>query len=208
MNIIPVTPKRLDSAARVLARAFFDDPMIRWCVGGDVTDRPALEELDTACFRIVNVANTEGGWMWETEDGAGTVVWLPPEATSTFQEDDVAMRPAIARIVDDPERYNVFWDWLNAFIPDEPTWFLDQIGVEPDRQGEGIGRALIEHGLEMSRAAGQPAYLETGARRNVAYYESFGFRVVHEGDAPDGGPHIWFMQLEAPTGSSGTHVWH
>jgi predicted N-acetyltransferase YhbS len=73
---------------------------------------------------------------------------------------------------------------------------LDQIAVEPTRQGEGIGRALIEHGLAMSQAAGQGAYLETGNPRNVAYYERFGFRTQHEGDAPGSGPHIWFMLAE------------
>jgi len=143
---------------------------------------------------VVNSLNVKEGWMWEIEGGAGAAVWLPPEATASFPEDDLATRPAIAALTDDGgARYNAFWDWLNSHIPNEPLWFLDQIAVEPTRQGEGIGSALIEHGLEMSRTAGQGAYLETGNRLHVAYYERFGFRVLLEGDAPDGGPHIWFM---------------
>ena len=39
-----------------------------------------------------------------------------------------------------------------------------------------------------------PAFLETGNPRNVPYYERFGFRVIDEGDAPGGGPRIWFMR--------------
>jgi predicted N-acetyltransferase YhbS len=61
-------------------------------------------------------------------------------------------------------------------------------------QGRGLGRALVRHGLARARADGCPAFLETGTPRNVPFYESFGFQVVGEQQAPDGGPAIWFMQ--------------
>ena len=48
----------------------------------------------------------------------------------------------------------------------------------------------------MAREMGEAAFLETGNPRNVAYYERFGFRTVDDGDAPGGGPHIWFMRWE------------
>lgn len=198
MRIVPVTPDRLPAAAGVMGRGFLDDPMMRWSVGNDRASRQGLEDLFTAYFRVVNPPNVESGWMWETEDGAGAAVWLPPDATAAFAEADEATRPAIAALTTDGgKRYDAFWDWLNTHIPDEPVWFLDQIAVEPKRQGEGIGRALIEHGLAMSQAAGQGAYLETGNELNVAYYERFGFRVHEEGDTPGGGPHIWFMLRNA-----------
>ena len=197
MRVIRVTSQRQDAAAGVLARAFLDDPMMRWSMGGDLTDRPGLGERFTAYFRTVNAPNVDAGWVWETEDGSGAAVWLPPEATASFLEDDLATRPAIAGFTDDPGRYGEFWDWLDSHIPDEPMWFLDQIGVEPDHQGHGTGRALVDHGLRMARSAGLAAYLETGTLRNVTYYETFGFRVVHEGNAPGDGPHIWFMQTES-----------
>jgi len=194
---VPVTKERLPEVAGVMGRGFVDDPMMRWSVGGDVTDVRRLEERYTAYFRVVNPQNVEEGWMWETQDGTGAAVWLPPDATAEFAKADEATRPAIAALTDDGGMRNSrFWDWLNSHIPDEPLWFLDQIAVEPARQGEGIGRALIEHGLAMSQAAGQGAYLETGNPRNVAYYERFGFRTQHEGDAPGSGPHIWFMLAE------------
>ena len=31
---------------------------------------------------------------------------------------------------------------------------------------------------------------------NVGYYERFGFHTVVDEDAPDGGPHIWFMRRD------------
>jgi hypothetical protein len=50
------------------------------------------------------------------------------------------------------------------------------------------------HGLDLARADGWPAFLETSTPRNVPFYRSLGFQVVDEQRAPDGGPMIWFMQ--------------
>ena len=115
-----------------------------------------------------------------------------------FTATDAATRPAIARLTDDGgARYAAFWDWLGDHATAEPAWFLDILGVDPARQGEGIGRALIEAGLAAVRADAMPAVLETANPRNVAYYERFGFELAEERDAPGGGPHVWFMRRPA-----------
>lgn len=195
MEIVLIRPEGLPQAAGVLARAFLDDPMVRWPLGGPLEDGEEPESLLTTFFIEINRGSVEMEMMWRTGDGRGVVVWLTPEATASFEEDDQVIRPRIAGLTGDGgKRYAVFWDWIASHVPEEPTWFLDQIGVEPSHQGEGIGAALIEHGLAMASTAGQPAFLETGNARNVAYYERFGFEVVSDGDAPDGGPHIWFMR--------------
>jgi len=59
---------------------------------------------------------------------------------------------------------------------------------------------LVEFGLNLARADDAGAFLETGTPRNVPYYERFGFRIVDDTDAPDGGPHIWFMRFD-PAGT-------
>lgn len=97
---------------------------------------------------------------------------------------------------DDGARYATQWDWVEEHLPEEPCWFLEVIGVDPARQGLGLGTALIHHGLQVAREEGLPAFLETANPRNVAYNERFGLHVVEEGDAPGGGPHFWFMRLD------------
>lgn len=193
MNVIPVTPDRLPVAAGVLGRAFLDDPMVRWGLGGDHD----LDARMTRYFEIINADAVERGWVWETADGNGVAVWLPPAATEAFAEDEAATRPGILPLTDDHgRRYAVFWDWVETHVPDEPMWFLDQIAVEPSRQGSGLGTILLHHCLGMADGAGQPAMLETGNPRNVAYYERFGFRVFAAEEAPDGGPVLWFMRRD------------
>lgn len=68
------------------------------------------------------------------------------------------------------------------------------MAVAPAAQGQGLGRALVTHGLDQARAEGSTAFLETGTPRNVPFYQSLGFQVVDQQQAPDGGPVIWFMQ--------------
>jgi predicted N-acetyltransferase YhbS len=75
-------------------------------------------------------------------------------------------------------------------------WLLDSIAVVPEAQGRGLGRALIETGLARARADGTGAFLSTGTPRNVSIYGRCGFRVVEDVDAPEGGPHIWFMRWD------------
>jgi ribosomal protein S18 acetylase RimI-like enzyme len=98
---------------------------------------------------------------------------------------------------DDGDRYQRLWDWVEERAPDEPLWYLDTLAVDPARQGEGLGKTLVQFGLAQASQAGLPAFLETATERNVAFYETLGFRVVDEGNVPGGGPRIWFMQRDS-----------
>jgi GNAT superfamily N-acetyltransferase len=171
------------------AAAFSDDPMIRWPMP-DAT--PAmLQEL----FRVILTPYLEFGVLWKIHGCDGGAAWLPPGVTGRFDEIEQAARAAINPLTGDGgARYATFWDWLGAHLPGEPCWFLDLVAVAPAAQGQGLGRALVTHGLNLARADGCPAFLETGTPRNVPFYQSLGFQIVDKQRAPDDGPVIWFMQ--------------
>lgn len=197
LSIARVTPERLPAIASMLGRAFAHDPMLRWPLRD--TDEPAVQVGHY--FRALNEGFVPLGVLWEAGDGLGAALWLPPGEAGRLAEIDLASRPKVHELTDDGgRRHDAFWDWIESRVPDEPLWFLDHLGVDPSRQGEGTGAALIEFGLERARADGTAAFLETGNPRNLAYYERFGFRVMEEGDAPLGGPHIWFMRCEPRAG--------
>jgi GNAT superfamily N-acetyltransferase len=111
-----------------------------------------------------------------------------------LEQVNVVIWPEVVGLTDDGgDRFHRFWSWLESFVPSEPHWMLD-MGRQPDPAREGIGSALVR--WRRARADGVPAFLETSKARNVPYYERFGFRTATEEDAPDGGPHIWFMRLD------------
>lgn len=86
-----------------------------------------------------------------------------------------------------------FGDWLGA----------GPVAVRPDRQGRGIGRALVEAALERARRLGAPGCVLVG---DPAYYGRFGFTaregLTHEG-VPD--PYVMGLSLGAPVPAETVH---
>jgi GNAT superfamily N-acetyltransferase len=97
---------------------------------------------------------------------------------------------------DDGGRHERLWEWVAMKASSDSCWHLDSVGVEPGWQGRGIGSALIQFALGQARATNHPMLLETGTPRNVPLYQRVGFDIVEEDDAPEGGPHVWFMRFE------------
>ena len=94
-------------------------------------------------------------------DGAGIAVWIPPDA----REEHEAIGPAPPGDGDgDPGRSRRapcrVLGWVGEHEPPEPLLYLSHIGVAPERQGEGIGTALMHDGLASrgSRRASQPGW--------------------------------------------------
>ena len=192
LEVHRATPDRVPLLATVLAASFADDPMIRW----PFHDHDVVARSRTMWAALLG-EYVKHGMVWEAGGGAGAAVWIPPDSSYGLEDMNDTTRPMIAGITDDGgDRYHRFWDWLETFVPGEPSWFLDVVGVDPGRQGGGIGGMLVQHGVDLARTHGIPAFLETGSSRNVPYYERFGFRVAQEADAPDDGPHVWFMRLD------------
>jgi MFS family permease len=52
----------------------------------------------------------------------------------------------------------------------KPHWYLWLLGVDPDRQGQGVGSALLAPILARADAEGLPCALETLTERNVWFY--------------------------------------
>lgn len=194
LEIRQATADRVEHLARVLGRALASEPMLAWPFRGGLDPEP---DRTTRLFRILLERYVEAGVVWEDAEGRGCAAWIPPGRLDIFETTDVLARETIGPFTDDDgARYDAFWGWIGEHFPDEPIWFLDIVGVDPSWQGAGVGSALITFGLERADADGTPAFLETGNHQNVPYYERFGFRVIDAGDAPSGGPHVWFMRRE------------
>jgi uncharacterized protein YhfF/GNAT superfamily N-acetyltransferase len=189
----PVVPAEVPALAGVLARAFARDPMVTWpLVTGD--DLPARIR---ASFEAVDTPFAAEGWMLEAADGQGVMTLLPPGSSAREEELARTTAPAMAALSPDGGvRYERFWSWTWSMLPDEPHWLLDQLAVEPDAQGRGIGGAMIQYAIDRAAADGRPLLLETAVPSNLALYRRHGFEVFAEGDAPGGGPHVWFMRRD------------
>ena len=188
------TRARIPALTDLLARAFATDPIVVW------TMRPGSGSAEISrFFSLYDGELVDDGWLWEAGDAAGVALWVPPGGGPRCAEVDerstrVAMREELSD--DRGARYEALWDWVSDHLPDEPHWFLDHVGVDPDQQGRGVGGALVRLGLGWSARDGAPAFLETTNPENVPLYKHLGFRLVEEADAPRDGPHVWFMRSD------------
>ena len=77
--------------------------------------------------------------------------------------------------------------------PRAPMWFLAILGVDPDRQRQGLGRAVLTESLAAVDREHSAAFLETQDAANVTFYESLGFTVAAELQLPHDGPMYYAM---------------
>jgi ribosomal protein S18 acetylase RimI-like enzyme len=69
--------------------------------------------------------------------------------------------------------------------PERGHLLLEDVAVHPDRQGEGIGRALIAHAEALAVEAGLPEvrlYTNERMHENVALYAELGYQETGRGE--------------------------
>ncbi len=70
---------------------------------------------------------------------------------------------------------------------------LEILAVEPNFQGRGYAKKLLEPMFEQLDSEKLPCFLETATEQNVPFYQNFGFEVVEEGAIPGTEISLWNM---------------
>ena len=84
--------------------------------------------------------------------------------------------------------------------PETDAYFIDNIAIEPTRQGEGLGRKLMDHAIEEARRLGLPAvrlYTNVAMNENLSMYAHLGFSETHR--AWEDGFHRVYLRLNLGT---------
>jgi GNAT superfamily N-acetyltransferase len=170
-------PEHLEACVTVLSRAFDTDPVTDWYLRADARRCAALRN------QFVGIL---GGWVlslghtWLAADGGACAAFLPPdphpERRGLLEWPGLLRRiqpntgwarlPRVVRLMVAMERHHP------AQPPHYYLWFL---GVDPARQGHGVGGALLGALLAHYDRAGVPTYLENSNPKNHRFYESHGY---------------------------------
>ncbi|MGW7607689.1 GNAT family N-acetyltransferase [Streptomyces sp. NPDC054766] len=188
---------------RLLDTAFQDDPVSNW-VFPDPAHRRATHPKLMAAFTDVVLAE---GRIDLAEDGSACALWLSVPAGNHEGEGETEGAdedgPAQLRAAVDPgnERVELIGRLTADIHPEGRAHaYLWMIGVAPERQGEGLGGALIESVLDRCDREGLAAYLEASNARSRALYERLGFVLTGRPlDLPEG-PQMWPMWREPRPG--------
>jgi ribosomal protein S18 acetylase RimI-like enzyme len=197
------TEADVPAMASVLARAFARDPFYSYLTG-DAPERNLRMRLGWA--GILRHASAGLRETWTTADVAGVAIWVPPGRGASSPLDSLRMVPALARLTGWRRLREVaaameLLERRRQAHAGAPHWYLSALGVEPARQGEGIGAALLAVVLNRADTEATPVYLETATARNVLLYERHGFEVVEELILPRTDIRGWLM-LRRPSASA------
>jgi GNAT superfamily N-acetyltransferase len=177
----------------VLAAAFFDDPISAHLLPDTARRHDGLRRGMGRVMRTTYIAH---GGAWTTEELDGVAMWAKPgdpkpSAFELMRDLPMLVRAFGRRL---PRAMGAFGS-VEKRRPEEDHWFLDIIAVRPDRQGAGVGSALVRAALDEADAAGLPAFLVTSQPKNLPFYERLGFAVTEEYDI--GPVHVWPMLRRA-----------
>lgn len=132
-----------------------------------LTIRPARPE-DEAALLPIHLAT----WTADVSPGA------TPDPADPFFEEGVRLSDVLVAVEDDAVVGYVRLEQLGPFPSHERVLEINGLAVAPDRQGDGLGRVLIEAALDEARARDAPKVtlkvLSTNARAR-RLYESCGF---------------------------------
>jgi ribosomal protein S18 acetylase RimI-like enzyme len=192
--IRPAIGSDVPALADLLVRAFDDDPVSKFMFAGDRRHRLGLHSFFTAQIRHQFLPY---GHVYTTAAGDGAAVWGPPDRHRNGVAELVQLLPTAPFLLSTRvHRALQLLFQVDGLHPTEPHWYLATLGTAPERQGHGVGSALLTSMLATVDEAGEPAYLESSKERNVPLYARFGFEVIGEVHAPGGGPTIWRMWRE------------
>ncbi|HUO47830.1 MAG TPA: GNAT family N-acetyltransferase [Acidimicrobiales bacterium] len=177
--------------AESLAAAFFDDPVMSWILA-DPGQRP--RRLAGMFGVLLKGHYLPQETVWTTPGIDGAALWGPPGhaivPTSAVLRNALSLLRALGVHSARALRALTHVEHLH---PKEPHWYLGVLGTRPERQGTGIGSALLAPVLRRCDVEGLPAYLESSKESNLAFYGRHGFEVTGEIPLPGGGPTVWPM---------------
>lgn len=157
-----------------LTAAFATDPAVRWMY----PDQQQYLRFFPSFAEAFGGAAFARGTALLSEGNSGAALWLPPGSAP----DDDALTALLEESVAEREKPDIFavLEEMGRYHPAEPHWYLPLIGVDPGRQGQGHGSAMMAYGLRPCDRADLPAYLEATSPRSVPLYERHGFEILGE----------------------------
>jgi GNAT superfamily N-acetyltransferase len=192
IELRPADPDDLPRLAVMMGASFMDDPISRWLFPDEI-DRSKRHPMFFEVFLDLVIKH---GTVMTTTCLSGAALWLDVEPDTTEPaDDDTAERLAV---VCGPnfERFRALDNQMKANHPEAAHAYLPFIGVAPDRQGEGVGAALLTRTLDELDGIGRPAYLEASSIRSSRLYERLGFARLPQDIPLPNGPSLYPMWRE------------
>jgi GNAT superfamily N-acetyltransferase len=183
----------VQSMARSLASAFYDDSVWKWFMPNDATRAQRLERMFASFTR--NVYLRHGSDCYTTDTYEGAALWAGPGHEHMSAGDVLRVLPGWTKAIGWRELFRVQRgvDSFEKVHPHERHYYLPFVGVAPESQGRGLGTALMAPVLEKCDRERIPAYLEATSVASRRCYERVGFHTRSEERVAGDGPPFFAM---------------
>ena len=182
------------AAAEAIAAGHANYPSFRHFFPNDELRAKILPTFFRATVRdAVPFGSVLSAWTGDRVDAVA--VWLPPGRFPWSPMRKLRATPAFLRIMAAAPRASKpfvrFGAGVEAAHRDAPHWYLVVMSVRPERQRQGLGKALVKPILERADRDRVDCRLETADPNNIPFYQRLGFNVVDAAFAPiPGGPSL------------------
>src|SRR5690554_4054767 len=162
----------------ILTESFFDNKSVKYIVQNDDKIKDRIRYLMEYSFEQCQLS----GEVYISDDGdcCALVQYFDRKKTSldTVMLDvklilkSVGIRN-VAKIL---KREST----IKKNYPHDHITYLWFIGVDPEKQGRGIGSKMLAKIIEQNRRTGRDVFLETSTQKNLPWYQKHGFKIYNE----------------------------
>ncbi len=171
--------------AQALYRALTEDPFYISLEKSHGNSPAAAKEAMLQYYDYaMQEARSHGVYIETPDKTSGAGIWsLPP---TNDQDREMAQKSARQKkeFIKNQmgqnclDTYNRIVDFMakaaNDVVSDR-FWYLSILGINPERQGAGLGRTLMEPVLRKADQVGAPVYIESFTPKNFGFYKGLGF---------------------------------
>lgn len=202
-GFIRLAARDVPQASVTLARAFQDDPLMRFLIPDPVNRAQKLPWFLGTTVRYCLAY----GEVHATPALDAIACWLTPGNTTVTPARVFRTGGATTPFKLGFRGFQRLLVW-QEYVTKEHTahapelhFYLYVLGVDPLSRGHGLGRVLLEPMLARADIEQRLCYLETQTENNVRVYESLGFRLMRVGKTPGYELTTWALRRE-PAGAS------
>jgi GNAT superfamily N-acetyltransferase len=181
--MIRLTRENKPEVVELLTLAFYDYPVMRYVLSskGAEYDTQVRDLIGFFCeARFAKEGYVIGIRQDDSLIAAGLIDDTEQKRWHDMELQQKNLRAAIG--AEAYSRLEAYETVSSQAEPQAPHYFVGMLGVHPDHQGKGYSRQILEATREMSvrdrRSTG--ICLSTEDRKNVEFYEHFGYRIIAE----------------------------
>lgn len=185
----------VDKVTKMLERAFADDPLWKVILKGQEEEKKVVYVFEF----LIRYGLKYGRVYADSSAINGAGVWLAtPNTNMNIWQ---LLRSGVIKLgvklgiktgMKMDQIFSIIKEDRKKRMENQPYVYLSLLGVEPAKQGQGIGTKLVKKMIE-HLPNDIPIYLETETEQNVHYYEKFDFEVVKKVYLPKVDLPMWEM---------------